>query len=98
MLASVAEMPFDDADWIFEIKLDGYRAVSEIEKGKVKFYSRNGIDFSSRFPSIYSALQKIKHFKQLSSQKLKIDRQPQDPLQCLTTTYPTSRHPLESPK
>jgi bifunctional non-homologous end joining protein LigD len=61
MLASVAEIPFDDADWIFEIKLDGYRAVSEIEKDKVKFYSRNGIDFSGRFPSIYSALQKIKH-------------------------------------
>jgi bifunctional non-homologous end joining protein LigD len=52
MLASVTKTPFDDKDWLFEIKWDGYRAIAEIEGKKVKFYSRNGIDFSSRFPSI----------------------------------------------
>jgi bifunctional non-homologous end joining protein LigD len=61
MLASVTKTPFDDPEWIFEIKWDGYRAIAEIEKGAVKFYSRNGIDFSERFPSIANALKKIKH-------------------------------------
>jgi bifunctional non-homologous end joining protein LigD len=61
MLASIAKTPFDDKDWIFEIKWDGYRAVSEIKGGKVRFYSRNGLDFSKRFPAIYQALKKIKH-------------------------------------
>jgi len=61
MLASVSKMPFDDKDWIFEIKWDGYRAIAETGEDKVRFYSRNGIDFSERFPAIYQALKKIKH-------------------------------------
>lgn len=61
MLASITKNPFDDEDWLFEIKWDGYRAISEIKKEKIKFYSRNGIDFSERFPAIYQALKKIKH-------------------------------------
>jgi bifunctional non-homologous end joining protein LigD len=61
MLASVTKTPFDDKDWIYEIKWDGYRAVAELEKGDIRFYSRNGLDFSERFAVIYQALHKIKH-------------------------------------
>src|SRR5436190_3133538 len=61
MLATITKTPFDDPDWLFEIKWDGYRAIAEIEKNEIKFYSRNGIDFSERFPAIYQALKKIKH-------------------------------------
>jgi bifunctional non-homologous end joining protein LigD len=61
MLASVTKNPFDDKDWLFEIKWDGYRAIAEINKDDVNLYSRNGIDFSERFPAIYKALKKIKH-------------------------------------
>ncbi|MEO5946739.1 MAG: DNA ligase D [Chitinophagaceae bacterium] len=61
MLASPSSIPFNDTNWIFEIKWDGYRGITEINDNSVKFYSRNGIDFSERFPVIYTALQKIKH-------------------------------------
>lgn len=61
MLATLSKQPFSNKDWIYEIKWDGYRAVSEINKKDIKFYSRNGIDFKERFPVIYNALQKIKH-------------------------------------
>lgn len=61
MLASIAKAPFDDKDWIFEIKWDGYRAIAELLKGKLRFYSRNGLDFSDRYPSIVQALRKIEH-------------------------------------
>jgi bifunctional non-homologous end joining protein LigD len=61
MLASIAKSPFDDKDWLFEIKWDGYRAIAEWKKEKLKFYSRNGIDFTERYPSIVQALKKIKH-------------------------------------
>ncbi len=33
MLAKEAEKPFDDKDWIFEIKWDGYRAIAEKKAG-----------------------------------------------------------------
>lgn len=61
MLASVTKNPFDDKDWLFEIKWDGYRAIAEVNRDDVNLYSRNGIDFSERFPAIYQALKKIKH-------------------------------------
>ncbi|MES1215204.1 MAG: DNA ligase D [Bacteroidota bacterium] len=60
MLASVTKTPFDDPDWIFEIKWDGYRAIADVGDD-LKFYSRNGIDFTDRFPVIAQALKKIKY-------------------------------------
>lgn len=61
MLAGVSKQAFDDPEWIYEIKWDGYRAIAEITDDNVLFYSRNGIDLSQRFPSIYEQLKKIKH-------------------------------------
>jgi bifunctional non-homologous end joining protein LigD len=39
-LASLSE-PFDSADWIFELKYDGFRAVAEITDGDCRLFSRN---------------------------------------------------------
>ncbi|MET0393691.1 MAG: DNA ligase D [Chitinophagaceae bacterium] len=61
MLASITDGPFDDKDWLFEIKWDGYRAIAELGKKQLKFYSRNGIDFTERFPAIVQALSKMEH-------------------------------------
>jgi bifunctional non-homologous end joining protein LigD len=61
MLASVSKMPFDDKEWIYEIKWDGYRAIAETGGNELRFYSRNGNDFSEKFPVITTALKKIKH-------------------------------------
>ena len=33
--------PFDDPNWIYEIKHDGFRALAVIEDGRCRFYSRN---------------------------------------------------------
>jgi bifunctional non-homologous end joining protein LigD len=59
MLASVAPTPFNDRGWVFEIKWDGYRAIAECGKKKLRFYSRNGIDFTDYYPAITQALKKI---------------------------------------
>jgi bifunctional non-homologous end joining protein LigD len=32
--------PFDDPDWIYEIKHDGFRALAVIEQGHCRFFSR----------------------------------------------------------
>ena len=52
MLASVIEKPFDDPNWLFEIKWDGYRAVAFIEHGDVRLVSRNQNDLSPRYPEL----------------------------------------------
>ena len=59
MLAKETTEAFDNKEWLFEIKWDGYRAISEIEKGRVKLYSRNGLSFETAYPPIFKALSKI---------------------------------------
>ncbi|PQJ08872.1 DNA ligase D [Flavipsychrobacter stenotrophus] len=60
MLAMRADKPFDNKDWIYEIKWDGYRAVSFLKGGKVDIRSRNDQPFAEKFSSITAALQNWK--------------------------------------
>jgi bifunctional non-homologous end joining protein LigD len=59
MLASIREGAFDDEDWIFEIKWDGYRAIAEIGD-TIRLYSRNGLSFLPLYPQVADELSKIK--------------------------------------
>lgn len=58
-LATLAEEPFDNDDWIFENKFDGYRALAQIKNNKVNLISRNGISFNSKYKEIVTTLEKI---------------------------------------
>jgi DNA ligase D-like protein (predicted ligase)/DNA ligase D-like protein (predicted 3'-phosphoesterase) len=51
MLASPAETPFSSKDWIFEIKWDGIRAISYINK-ELRIKSRNNIELVHNFPEL----------------------------------------------
>jgi len=59
MLASVVKEPFDDPDWIYEVKWDGYRAVAEVRDKTVSLYSRNNISFNKRFAPVVASLQRF---------------------------------------
>ena len=37
--------PFDSSDFIFELKIDGFRALACIENGRGELVSRNGNTF-----------------------------------------------------
>ena len=52
MLAESVEKPFDGAEWLFEIKWDGYRAIAFVEGGKVRLVSRNQNDLTPRYPEL----------------------------------------------
>src|SRR5260370_32747342 len=60
MMAKSADQPFDDPDWIFEMKWDGYRAIAIIDKGNVRLVSRNGLSLNSKFAGIVEALKSLK--------------------------------------
>jgi bifunctional non-homologous end joining protein LigD len=42
--------PFDNRDWLFELKLDGFRGLAYIERGTCRLVSRNGIIFKRFAP------------------------------------------------
>ncbi len=61
MLASTTEKPFDDEEWIFENKYDGYRTVAVINPSQVELFSRNQISFNSQFKPVADELKEIDH-------------------------------------
>ncbi len=60
MLAKETDKAYDDKDWLFEIKWDGYRAITEKRKKEILLYSRNGINFQQNYPIVADQLKKIK--------------------------------------
>jgi bifunctional non-homologous end joining protein LigD len=59
-LASPVDQPPEGKHWIHEIKHDGYRSQILIERGQVRVFSRNGHDWSDRYPSIIRAAAKLR--------------------------------------
>jgi len=61
MLATlVTAPPPDERNWAYEMKYDGFRAVTAIVGGDVAMWSRNELDLEPRFPHIAKALAKLK--------------------------------------
>ncbi|MGA8480638.1 MAG: hypothetical protein WB696_21960 [Chthoniobacterales bacterium] len=61
MMVSVAKEPFNHRDWIFETKLDGFRAISVIDSaGKARIWSRNRLPLEPKFPMVLDAVDRLK--------------------------------------
>lgn len=58
MMAKLEAKVFDNEGWIYERKLDGYRAIGYTGKN-AKLISRNDIDFSKDYETVVDALQKM---------------------------------------
>jgi bifunctional non-homologous end joining protein LigD len=56
MQAEIGEQPFNDAQWMWEPKLDGYRALAFISPSGVQLRSRRGLDLSADFPRLSAEL------------------------------------------
>src|SRR5271165_5243570 len=52
MLATLVDGPFDDQQWLYEIKWDGYRAIAFLDGGAVRLVSRNQNDLTAAYPEL----------------------------------------------
>lgn len=59
MKAKIADSPFDDHGYVFEIKWDGYRAMAYKKGNEVELRSRSGKSFNLAYPEIVENLRKI---------------------------------------
>ena len=55
MLAGSVDEPFDNEDWLFEMKLDGIRSVAYRDRDRIDLLSRNQKSLSEAFPSLEMA-------------------------------------------
>jgi bifunctional non-homologous end joining protein LigD len=59
MLATLHRRPFSDAEWLFEIKYDGFRCLILKAGDRVDLLSRNGNLFNGSFPEVVAAASSI---------------------------------------
>ena len=61
MLATLVDKPFNNKDWVFEVKWDGIRSIFYLHKTKdiLKLQSRNGINITHRYPEITESLRQV---------------------------------------
>lgn len=83
MLATLTDKPFDDPDWVFETKWDGFRAIAVARPGHAALYSRRGHDISEKYPSICAALAKVKHEAVLDGELVALDEHDRSRFQLL---------------
>jgi bifunctional non-homologous end joining protein LigD len=58
LLTAVGSLPAG-ADWIYELKLDGYRAIAFKSRGQVHLRSRNDNDFAGKYKAVAHALEDL---------------------------------------
>jgi len=59
-LATLVDDVPSGADWVYEIKYDGYRAIATLDDGKVRIASRSGQDWTAQFRGVAEALSHVR--------------------------------------
>jgi bifunctional non-homologous end joining protein LigD len=59
-LATLVASPPEGDDWVHEIKYDGYRAIAAVGGGRVRIFTRTGLDWTEKFAPIARALAKLR--------------------------------------
>jgi bifunctional non-homologous end joining protein LigD len=52
MLARRHALPKDEANWAFEVKWDGVRAIAHSQPGRIRFVTRDGDEVSAAYPEL----------------------------------------------
>ena len=59
-LPSLVDQPPEGAEWMHEVKHDGYRTLLAVQRGSVVAYTRNGFDWTDRYPRIAEATARLR--------------------------------------
>lgn len=58
-LATLAKGVPKDGHWLFELKFDGYRLLTRVDKGKARLITRAGHDWSDKMPQLVKAVERL---------------------------------------
>jgi bifunctional non-homologous end joining protein LigD len=58
-LATLAEKPFSDPQWLFEIKWDGARTLTALREGKFQLWSRSDREITNEYPELSDLAGKV---------------------------------------
>jgi len=92
MLATLCADIFEDKDWIYERKWDGYRILAYL-KEEVKLITRNGKDYSTKYKSIIKELEKVNEKAVLDGELVALDTKGKENFQILRR-YPDHQNAI----
>jgi len=58
-LATLVKHPPAGDGWLHELKFDGYRILARLENGRARLWTRNGNDWTERFPAVATAIERL---------------------------------------
>ena len=58
-LATLVDKPPSGEEWLHELKFDGYRLLCHLERGHVRFWTRNENDWTAKFPGLGKAIKAL---------------------------------------
>lgn len=58
-LARLADAPPEGAQWVHEVKFDGYRLQVRVDNGSVRLLTRTGLDWTERFAGLAQVLARL---------------------------------------
>jgi bifunctional non-homologous end joining protein LigD len=59
-LATLVDKPPAGDEWFHELKLDGYRLICHLNRGQVRFWTRNQKDWTAKFPALAKAVKSLR--------------------------------------
>jgi bifunctional non-homologous end joining protein LigD len=61
MLCTLTKQVVPDADYLYELKWDGYRIISYVDGRRVRMDSRSALDYTGKYPPVAKALKELGH-------------------------------------
>src|SRR5260370_10550759 len=92
LLVRTGALP-EAAEWLYELNLDGYRALAINSAGRVQLRSRNDNDFSVRYPAIVRALASLPFETVIDGEVVALDESGRPSFNILQN-YGSSKRPL----
>jgi bifunctional non-homologous end joining protein LigD len=93
-LATLVDAPPEGPEWLHEVKFDGYRLLGFVSGESAQLWTRNGKDWTLRFPSLAGALLSLKAKSAvLDMEAVILDSHGKSSFQALQAALGTSGHP-----
>jgi bifunctional non-homologous end joining protein LigD len=93
LLLRTEHLPDDSKEWLYQLKLDGFRAIAFKTGNKVYLRSRNDKDFTGRYPSIAKALSALPNETAIDGEIVAFDEDGKSSFNALQN-YGSSNRPL----